>query len=227
METQHIGNLIHQQISQVKATHLPTPYLSGDVEKFELALSSQLVKDTPLEELKQVLRKIIMKLGIREQNLPNDLAKAVLIEHIYENYGGHRLNEIPLAFDMAIRGGLCDSDGEVVDPNCFESFSCIYVSKIMNAYRFWSESEYRTLPTRKPEHQKIFTQEELDDYAREDAEWTYQMFLKQLPLTYPESNDKILRQDGLLKDGELVMEFFLRKATSGAEHIYTRMNNNY
>jgi hypothetical protein len=83
------------------------------------------------------------------------------------------------------------------------------------------------MPTKRPESQKIFTQEELDDYAREDAEWQYQMFLKQLPLTYPESNDKILRQDGLLKDGELVMEFFLRRAIAGAEHIYTRMNNNY
>jgi len=203
------------------------PLPSGDVKKFHLALSSKLVKDSSLEELKQVLRKIIVKLGIREQNLPDEFSKAVLIEHILENYGGHRLNEIPLAFDMAIRGGLCDENGEMVDPNCFESFSCIYVSKIMNAYRVWATSEYRTMPTKKPESQKIFTQEELDDYAREDAEWQYQMFLKQLPLTYPESNDKILRQDGLLKDGELVMEFFLRKATSGAEHIYTRMNNNY
>ena len=169
----------------------------------------------------------MMKIGIRAANVPNELETLVLVEHIVTNFGGHRLNEIPLAFDFLINGELATKDGEVVEANCYENFSCLYFSGVMKAYRHWSRQEIKFVSATTKEEQKIFNQEELDDYAREDSEWQYQMFRKGLPLTYPESNDRILKQDGLLKDGELVMEFFLRKATSGAEHIYTRMNNNY
>ena len=203
------------------------PCVNGETQKLALAVQSKTIKECSFEEVKEVLRKVMMKIGMRAANLPNELETLVLFEHIVTNYGGHRLNEIPLAFDFVINGELADKDGEVIDANCFENFSCLYFSKVMNGYRYWSKQEIKFVSPTTKEEQKIFNQEELDDYAREDSEWQYQMFRKGLPLTYPESNDKILRQDGLLKDGELVMEFFLRKATSGAEHIYTRMNNNY
>ena len=169
----------------------------------------------------------MIKVGLRSQNWPNDLEKLVLFEHIVTNYGGNRLNEINLAFDFLLRGELADGDGEVVEANCYENFSCLYFSKVMNAYRHWSKQEIKYVPAVTKEEQKIFSQEELDDYAREDAEWQYQMFLKGLELTYPESNLPILKKDGLIKGDEMVIDFFKRKATSMAEHIYTRMNNNY
>ena len=224
---EHISKLLPQVQSVGLAKPELMPLVSGDVKKFYLALASQLVKDSTFQQVAEVLRKVMMKIGLRAANLPTEIETLVLYEHIVEHYGGHRLNEIPLAFDMAIKGGLCDNNGEVVEAVCYENFSCIYFSKIMNAYRYWSEHEYRTLPTKSPEEQKIFTQEELDDYAREDTEWTYQMFRKGLQLIYPESSAPILKKDGLLKDGELVVEFFLRKATDQHEHIYTRINNNY
>jgi len=204
-----------------------TKPVHGDTKKFVLALSSQLIKESTIEQIKDVLRKVLYKLGVRANNWPNEIEQLVLYEHFVETYGGHRLNEVPLAFDMAIKGSLCDRDGVVVDANCYENFSCLYVSKIMNAYRFWSESEYRVLPTKSPEPQRIFNQDELDDYAREDAEWQYQMFIKNLEITYPESLQPILKKDGLIKDGEMVMDFFKRKADALLEHIYTRINNNY
>jgi len=196
--------------------------VSGDTNKLAVALKSKLIKDCSFDEIKEVLRKVMMKVGLRATNLPNDLEKLVLYEHIVSNYGGNRLNEIPLAFDFAIRGALADPDGVVIEANCYENFSCLYFSKIMAGYRYWSNQEIRYIsPTEKSE-QKIFTQDELDDYARENAEWQYQMYLKGLELSYPESNDIILKKDGLLPEGELVMDFFKRKWTAGFKNIYTK-----
>lgn len=95
----------------------------------------------------------------------------------------------------------------------------------MNAYRVWSRSEYRILPTSsKPENekQKIFSQEELDDYARETCEWEYQMFLRGIELSYPESNRAILIRDGLIKEGELAIDFFKKRAEKQILHIYEK-----
>ena len=203
------------------------PSVNGSTQKLALAIQSKLIKDCSFDEVKEVLRKIMMRVGVRAQNLPNDLEKLVLFEHIVKSYGGNRLNEIVLAFDFALQGELADADGVAIDANCYENFSCLYLSKIMNAYRFWSRQEVKYISATTKEEQKIFTQEELDDYAREDAEWQYQMFLKNLEITYPESLQPILKKDGLLNDGEFVMDFFKRKATNLCEHIYTRMNNNY
>lgn len=162
----------------------------------------------------------MMKIGLRAANLPNDLEKLVLYEHIVSNYGGNRLNEIPLAFDFAIRGMLATSDGEVVDANCYENFSCLYFSKIMGAYRFWSKQEIKYVSATIKEEQKIFTQEELDNSAREDAERSYQMFLRSLELKYPESIRPILEKDKLIREGESVIDFFKRRSCAGGLNIY-------
>ena len=228
MEVQRISEILPTAVqSSELATQEQKLSVNGDTNKLALAVKSKTIKECSFEEVKEVLRKVMMKVGLRAANLPNDLEKLVLYEHILTNYGGNRLNEISLAFDFAIKGELADGDGVAIDANCYENFSCLYLSRIMNAYRHWSRQEIKFVSSTTKEEQKIFTQAELDDYAREDSEWQYQMFLKGLPLTYPESNDKILKQDGLLKEGELVMEFFLRRATAGAEHIYSRVNNSY
>lgn len=79
----------------------------------------------------------MMKVGLREQNWPTDEETAVLIQHIESNYGGHTVEELRLAFDMAIAGKLD------VDPVCYENFSCLYFSKIMGVYREWAVEEYK------------------------------------------------------------------------------------
>lgn len=196
--------------------------MNGETNKLAVAIQSKLIKDSSIAELNEVLRKVMLKIGLRAQNLPNELETLVLREHIIANYGGNRLNEIPLAFDFLLRGELADGDGEVVDSNCYENFSCLYFSKVMNAYRHWSRQEVKFIsPTTKAE-QKIFTQDELDDYAREEAEWTYQMYLKGFEITYPEGIRTILEKDNLIKKEELVMDFFKRKATNLKTNIYTK-----
>lgn len=187
-----------------------------------LALQSKLIKDASFDEVKEVLRKVMMKIGLRANNLPNELEKLVLYEHIAKNFGGHRLNEIGLAFDFLINGELADADGVVVDANCYENFSCLYFSKVMNAYRHWSRQEIKYISPTTKEEQRIFDQDELDDYARETCEWEYQMFLRGIELSYPESNRAILVKDGLIKEGELAIDFFKRRAEKQILRIYEK-----
>lgn len=112
----------------------------GDELGLLTALENIKINKSSVEEIKQVLRLTLIKIGLRSQNWPSDEEKLVLIEHIIKNYGTHTCEEIKLAFDMAIAGRL---DVEV---NCYENFSCLYFSNIMNAYRSWANEAYRHLP---------------------------------------------------------------------------------
>lgn len=90
-----------------------------------------------MDEIKEVLKFVMVKVGLRSQNWPNDLEKIVLVDHIQENFGGHHLTEIKLAFDLAIARKI------EVEVNCYENFSCLYFTNIMLAYRRWSSEAYQ------------------------------------------------------------------------------------
>lgn len=112
---------------------------SGDEISFGIALANDKIINAPIERLKQVLRLVMVKIGLRAVNWPADEEKAILIEYIVEHYGGHTPEEILLAFDMAIAGKL------EVEVNCYENFSCLYFSNIMNAYRLWAKDQHKQI----------------------------------------------------------------------------------
>lgn len=101
----------------------------------------------PLEDLKEVLRLIMLKLGIRD--LPQNEEKNVLIKHIVDHFGNHTHEEIILAFDMAMEGKFNPPEDDKFC-QCFGNFSCAYVSKIMSAYRKWASKTYKTVVKEKP-----------------------------------------------------------------------------
>ena len=195
---------------------------SGEEKKLAEALKSKLIKDASLEEIKEMLRFVMVKIGMRAQNWPNDLEKVILHQHIVENFGGNNLEEIRLAFEMGIAGKLRFHENESIVP--FENFSCLYFSSVMNAYRNWSSEAYNQVKKEVEVklEQKIFSQEELDDSAREDVERNYQMFLRRIELKNIDINKSILFKDGLISLTETVFEFFTRKALAGLENIYKR-----
>jgi len=124
--------VIKQNLVQVQhASKLPVT--------FEQAIKGAKVKDD-LNGLKESLRLIMVKIGLRAQNWPDDLEKAVLLEHIATNYGNHTTDEIRLAFDMAIADRL-----DIDTVNCYENFSCVYFSGIMNAYRKWASVQHKEI----------------------------------------------------------------------------------
>lgn len=166
METDKLMVAISNQ-DIAKTGQVPTewkPCVSGDEEAFTKALNHQPINKSTVDELKQVLKMAMLKVGMRANNLPDEVEKAVLIEHIMTNYGNHTPMEIKLAFDMAISGKLGLEDKEVV---AYENFSCLYFSKILNAYRKWASETYTQLKVETPtmiEEKKHLTDDEWEEW---------------------------------------------------------------
>lgn len=159
-----------------------------------------------------------MKIGIRAVNLPDDTETVVLFDHIKENFGGHRIAEIKLAFEMAIGGKL---DLKTEDVKCYENFSCAYFSTIMNAYRKWSAEAARQVITETPPAQTIYTDQQLEDQQRGDIEAFYQRLRKgQIPYRIPEYFKPLLVKDGLMTEGQEMAAFFSEKLGKGIEKLY-------
>lgn len=139
-------------------------------EKFELALTGKKALDVPIENLKQVLRLAMLKLGIRAKNLPDEEEKQILIQHILEYYGNHTCEEIKLAFDLAIAGKLN------IDVKAYENFSCLYFSQIMIAYREWTKYPMQKVRMKQErlmlpyEHRTGLTDEEMIEWYNETLE---------------------------------------------------------
>lgn len=137
------------------------------IGEFQQALKSAKISVENDIRLIETLKIIMLKLGIREANLPSNAEKVVLISHIRENYSMHTLMEIKLAFDLAIAGKLeCEADH-------YENFSCLYFSKIMKAYREWSGRTYKELPQEKPKELPAPVEVITDEQRIADAKEIY------------------------------------------------------
>lgn len=110
-----------------------------------LALQDTKIKNGNLDDLKGALKNSMVKVGLRSQNWPQEEEKALLISHIIKEFGNHTVKEIVMAFELAIDGQLVFHEGDKVhhDATCYENFSCMYFSKIMNAYRVWASNVYK------------------------------------------------------------------------------------
>jgi hypothetical protein len=91
------------------------------------------------EEIKQVLRYVMILVGLRGNNLPTDEEKFVLISFIKSNFANQTVAEIKLAFEMAVAGKF------QVDVKTYENFSCEYFARIMNAYLDYARAETRAI----------------------------------------------------------------------------------
>lgn len=98
----------------------------------------KIVNET-IENLNELFQYCFLLVGLRERSLPNELESLFIHEYLRENYGGHTIAEIKLAFKMAVKGELDLQPDEV---KCYENFSVIYLSQIINSYRRWASQEY-------------------------------------------------------------------------------------
>jgi len=81
------------------------------------------------EEIKAVLKYCFALIGLRPEQWPDDLQKMVLLNFIRQNYSGHSLEEIKIAFDFGSAGKLD------IEMTHYQNFNCIYLSDVMQAYR--------------------------------------------------------------------------------------------
>lgn len=105
---------------------------------------SKIIKTSSELDFEDTLRYVFLMIGIKTQNLPGDEETKILKNFIRNYFGNHTLSEIVLAFEMATTDKLVFEKGETA--NHYENFSCLYFSKIMNAYRKWASSEIKHLP---------------------------------------------------------------------------------
>lgn len=184
-------------LSSVPARQDLQPQRSGDLNQaLSVALKSEKVATVPEESLKEVLRLIMVKVGLREANWPQAEEKQLLLSHIRNAYGGHTLKEILLAFEMGMAGQL------EVEMTTYENFSCLYVSNVMNAYRQWAKGEVKYVP----DQPAIEHKEDLSDKAMEDwlTETARQVKEEKLTLEFmPVMLYDWLKGKGLIEDSEI------------------------
>lgn len=146
--------------SVVLATQELMPSRNGDEEKsLSVAIKDVRIVKSSIEDLKAVLRYCMLKVGLRAINLPNEEEKTILLNHVISEYGNHTLAEIRLAFDMAISGKFDLEHSQII---CYENFSCLYFSGIMNTYRKWASQAYRHAITEPLPIQKKYSKLEID-----------------------------------------------------------------
>lgn len=97
-------------------------------EKFLEAIKSKKVSEAEFDEITQGLRYCMAKIGLRAANFPDKMETIFLIQHIQENFSHLSVDEIKIAFDWGLAGRLD------TDMNCYENFSCAYLSRVLNSY---------------------------------------------------------------------------------------------
>lgn len=140
------------------------------VPEFEQVLSGVKICNTSTASLQAVLRRVMLLVGIRANNLPSPEETQILTAFIYKKYSGLTLNEIQLAFEKAVAGELeCEA-------NCYENFSCSYFGQIMSAYKKWASQKFNEnqMYVVKPQTENLLT---MPADWKELCEMNYQQYL--------------------------------------------------
>ena len=154
---QSIGHLITQALevrSQQDLTLSPT----GLTKSLQAAINSKTIATCHDHDVQKKLAYCMMLVGIKSNNIPQQEDASFLIGQIIKNFGGNRLNEIQLAFDIAVTGQLDIEEKEV---NAYQDFTFMYFSRIFNSYRRWAASEFKQIKDEPV--QKIYSIEELEN----------------------------------------------------------------
>lgn len=118
----------------------PSEIGKGQAAVIVHAQNQPVIRQLDDEDLKKILRYVMIIVGLRGNNLPTDEEKYVLISFIRSSYANQTLAEIKLAFEMAVAGKF------TVDVKCYENFSCEYFGRIMNAYIEFARQETKNIP---------------------------------------------------------------------------------
>lgn len=216
---EQIGQIINNNQIVGREQALPVSKPSNDGKAFALAVRGLKIcqlKNT--EPVNGALRYAMLIIGLRANNLPTEEEKDVIVEYIQKYYGGHTAAEIKLAFEMAVAGKL-----DVDQVSCYENFTPLYFSSIMNAYREWAKAESKEV--KEEVQQKIYTEEELDNLHRQYVEEFYQRCLNGIrpPNELPEYYLKILIKDGYMAEGsDDLHSFFAYWIGRGYRNIYLK-----
>ena len=152
---------MEQQKSLAQVPQEWKPYETGSAVSIIKAQSKIPIRRRSEEDLKEVLRYVMVLVGLRGVNMPTDEEKYVLLNFIRLNFGNQTPEEIRLAFEYAIAGKF------EIDAKCYENFSCEYFGRIMKAYIDFSRNEVKVKPKEIEEAKPVPSDEELKKQAIE------------------------------------------------------------
>jgi hypothetical protein len=108
------------------------------------------------DALKATMLFIYALIGLRGENYPKGIEKDMIHTYIRQYYGGHTLDELRLAFTMAVQNRLPE------DATVYENFTTAYFSRIMNSFRRWASQEQAHIPQKRIENKPPRFQIELE-----------------------------------------------------------------
>lgn len=115
------------------------PIQNGTTDIVNILLSKK-IADSSDGEIQDKLLSIFILVGLRMQHYPDKLHNQFLINYIRKEYSHKTLDELQLAFDLAIKQKL-----DIDDYKVYDNFSIEYLVRIMNSYRLWLIAENKKL----------------------------------------------------------------------------------
>lgn len=139
---------------------------NGLINSIKAALSGILISEASDKLLAEKMAMVYLLLGLRGKHLPSELEASVIFSYLRTEYGHKTLDELGLAFRLAIKGEL---DLKPEDVKVYDQFTVLYLSTIMEAYRKWLLKQNQTVPEKKlelPAATEKLTDDEILDYTR-------------------------------------------------------------
>lgn len=134
--------------------------LNMPIDGIQKAIQSKTIFDAEVHQIGQRLAKIYIIIGLRQQHLPSKEIDLFTIKFIKDNYPTRRLDELVVAFEMAVKGEL-----DLDDVKVYDQFTIEYFCRIMNAYSKWI-IKYNASQVEKyvePEVKKLTDQEKMEE----------------------------------------------------------------
>lgn len=134
--------------------------LNMPIDGIQKAIQSKTIFDAEPYEIGQRLAQIYIIVGLRTQHLPSKEIDLFIIQFIKKNYPTRRLDELVVAFEMAVKGDL-----DIDDVKVYDQFTIEYLCRIMNAYSSWIV-RYNNSKVEKyiePEVKKMSDQEKMEE----------------------------------------------------------------
>jgi hypothetical protein len=132
-----------------------TPELNTQIAIIQKAWRSPLLAEVNDAELAQRLSLIYFTIGLRPHHFPTKEEDFILFAYIRKKYGFRTLDELYLAFDLAINEKL-----DVDDVKVYDQFSIEYLVRILNAYGRYVYNAMKQIKRAAPEAEPVTITEE-------------------------------------------------------------------
>ena len=141
---------------------MPTNLTNGKQNSLTKAINGQKLRNFGgMRELEQTLFMIFKLIGIKESNFPSGPETSIVLNAIFKNYNQYTLEEIYLAFELAITRETLPFMGKGANIEHYQHFDFQYFCKIMFGYRRYKEHQLKPILAKQ---NKLKEEKEITDF---------------------------------------------------------------